>query len=257
MSTIVLFLYSKYVPQVKPYLDIIQKLEYIQTLCVDNEQVRKVIAQSSLLNVKKVPCFIVINKDQSVYQYTDIGPFLKKLIEANTPKQPEKIEKSPIHNVVEIPPAQQQTQHTQHTFEKDDLAMVSNKSFPTNSNPHQKEQQFEAKKSNKTSIGEIINYQKEKNEKLRPEQSNSSSQSSIQKGIGHDDMGRSSLRETKKEMSVIEDIEEEETSGLINFGNNPSNSGSEKKDKRISDIKSLVSEMADQREEQLKKIKQA
>ncbi len=256
MSTVVLFLYSKYVPQVKPYLDIIEKLEYIQTLCVDNEQIRKVIAESSLLSVKKVPCFIVINKDQSVFQYTNIGPFLKKLIEANAPKQPEKIEKSPIQNVVEIP-QQTHKQVQQHNFEKEDLAMSSNKSFPTNSNPHQKEQHLEAKKSNKTNIGEIINYQKEKNEKLRPDASSSSSQSSIQKGIGHDDMGRSSLREAKKELSVIEDIEEEETSGLINFGNNPTSNNGEKKDKRISDIKSLVSEMADQREEQLKKIKQS
>jgi hypothetical protein len=163
MSTIVLFLYSKYVPQVKPYLDIIQKLEYIQTLCVDNEQVRKVITQSSLLNVKKVPCFIVINNDQSVYQYTDIGPFLKKLIEANTPKQPEKIEKSPIQNVVEIHPVQQQThQQNQHTFEKDDLAMVSNKSFPTNSNLIKKNNNLKLKKPTKQALEKLSTTKRKK-----------------------------------------------------------------------------------------------
>lgn len=257
MSTIVIFLYSKYVPQVKPYLEIINKLEYIQTLCVDNENVRKVIMQSSLLNIKKVPCFIVINQNKEVFQYTDIATFLQKLIQANKPqeKRQEKIEKSPIQNVVEIEKLQQ-IEEPDTTQVQDDY-IQTNKSYPTNSKPisRQLTQEVEVKKTNKTSIGEIINYQKEKNEKLKPETQPQHDRTSIQKGQGHDDMGRSSLRDNspKKAFDVIEDIEEESSQeGLINFSKN--DGSSEKKEKRISDIKSLVSEMADQREEQLKKL---
>ncbi len=256
MSTIVIFLYSKYVPQVKPYLEIINKLEYIQTLCVDNEHVRKVIMQSSLLKIKKVPCFIVINQNKEVFQYTDIATFLQKLIQANTPqeKKQEKIEKSPIQNVVEIEKLQQIQEQEIRDIQEDYIQ--TNKSYPTNSKPvsSQSKQEVEVKKTNKTSIGEIINYQKEKNEKLKPESQPQHDRTSIAKGQGHEEMGRSSLRDNspKKAFDVIEDIEEESSQeGLINFSKND---GGEKKEKRISDIKSLVSEMADQREEQLKKL---
>jgi hypothetical protein len=257
MSTIVIFLYSKYVPQVKPYLEIINNLEYIQTLCVDNEKIRQVIMQSSLLNIKKVPCFIVINQNKEVFQYTDVATFLQKLIQANTPqeKRREKIEKSPIQNVVELEKLQE-TQQPEIREAHDDY-IQTNKSYPTNSKPvsSQSRQDVEVKKSNKTSIGEIINYQKEKNEKLKPETQPHPERTSISKGQGHDEMGRSSLRDNspKKAFDVIEDIEEESSQeGLINFSKN--DGGSEKKEKRISDIKSLVSEMSDQREEQLKKL---
>jgi hypothetical protein len=255
MSTIVLFLYSKYIPQVKPYLDIIQKLDYVQTLCVDNEKIRQVILESSLLNIKKVPCFIVINKDNSVYQYTDVPVFLQKLIEANQPRQesvPQKIEKSPITKVIDT----SQIIDEPLDMQSDNDIIQTNKSFPSHSRPISKEQDFERqerpdrKSSNRSNVGEIINYQKEKNEKLRPEQV---TKTNINKGTGHDDMGRSSLRESskKKEFDVIEDISEDEsTEGLINF----SAKSEEKKEKKISDIKSLVNEMSDAREEQLKKF---
>jgi hypothetical protein len=259
MSTIVIFLYSKYVPQVKPYLEIINNLEYIQTLCVDNEKVRSVILQSSLLNIKKVPCFIVINQNKEVFQYTDIATFLQKLIKANEPpqeKRQEKIEKSPIQSVIELENIKDEQPEIR---EMQDDYIQTNKSYPTNSKPvsNQHKQEVEVKKSNKTSIGEIINYQKEKNEKLKPEPQ--SERTNISKGKGHDEMGRSSLRDNspKKAFDVIEDIEEESsTEGLINFSKSD-NAGSEKKEKRIGDIKSLVSEMSDQREEQLKKLNRA
>lgn len=249
MSTIVLFLYSKYVPLVKPYLETIQKLDYVQTLCVDNEEIRKVVLQASLLKIKKVPCFIVIYPDNRAFQYTDIGTFLQKLIEANSPKQ-QKIEKSLIKNVVDTSQLNQEVYDNNN--EEEDIRQT-NKSYPTNSRPISKEQEYERqidRKSNKSKIGEIINYQKEKNEKLKPE-SNTSSRTQIQKGNGHESMGRSSLRETSKEKAfdVIEDIDDEPSEeGLINFGGK----NEEKKDKKISDIKSLVNEMSDQREEQLK-----
>jgi len=255
MSTIVIFLYSKYIPQLKPYLEIVNKLEYVQTLCVDNENVKTVIMQSSLLKIKKVPCFIVINKDKNVYQYTDIAAFLQQLIQANSPQKQEKIEKSLIQDVIDMGNINQSRQSQQNENEgiKDEI-IQTNKSYPVNSRPSTK-QDVEIKKSNKTSVGEIINYQKEKNEKLKPEAQ--PDKSNIYKGQGHDDMSRSSLRDSspKKSFDVIEDIEEEESSeGLISFTKSD-NTGSEKKEKRLGDIKSLVSEMADQREEQLKKLK--
>jgi hypothetical protein len=256
MSSFVIFLYSKQIPYIKVLLDQVLSFDFIHTLCVDNEKVRKVIMASPIVKTKKVPCFIVIYPDQSVIQYMgdEMYAFLRKISDT---KKPSKIEKSPISSVLNVQQEQEQQQQEMPSqpsqypqpVRNEEMAMSSNPSF----NAQTESQNSSLKKSN---LGEVINYTKEKNFRAQPVQKQSNQ--NINKGSGHTDMARSSLREVQqpsKDLDVIEDIFEdsgEDDKNLINFSK-PSEDTSSKK--KVSDVKNLINEMMSQREQQLETMR--
>jgi hypothetical protein len=257
MSSFIIFLYSKQVPQIQALLNQVLSFDFVHTLCIDNDQVRRVMLASPILKTKSVPCFVVIYPDQTVVQYlgTDMIVFLRKLAEARQQQPPSgKIDKSPISAVIDTQSVNEPLSYPQPSRDED-LAVTSNPSFnvKTESNNASLSKQH----SNKNNVGEVINYTKEKNFRTQPVQKESSS---FQKGNGHDGMARSSLRETQnkssEELDVIEDIFENENSsdGLINFSKEMSSettSAKSNNSKKVSDVKNLINEMMAEREKHM------
>jgi len=90
-------LYSKYSPLSKKLLDIIQSspvnLEQIvslQTLCIDNEKVRKRIYQNKQIDITSVPCILVIFPDGGIEKYDGAPAFqwIEEIIQKFAPPPP-------------------------------------------------------------------------------------------------------------------------------------------------------------------------
>lgn len=96
-------LYSKYSPQSKKILDIIQSspvnLEQVvslQTLCIDNEKIRKRIHQNKQIDITSVPCILVIFPDGGIEKYDGITVFqwIEEMLHKFTPPPPPPPQKS-------------------------------------------------------------------------------------------------------------------------------------------------------------------
>lgn len=90
-------LYSKYSPLSKKILDIIQSspvnLEQIvslQTLCIDNEKVRKRIYQNKQIDITSVPCILVIFPDGGIEKYDGLPAFqwIEEILQKFAPPPP-------------------------------------------------------------------------------------------------------------------------------------------------------------------------
>lgn len=281
MSAIVIFFYSKYIPNIQYLIEKVNKLNYCHTICVDNIIVRKKVLASPIMKDKRVPCFVVINPDRTVNQYVDneLDMFLQRLIDIEEQKAEQQlqnsqnlqnqetpkrhIDKSPINTVLaqeDFTKAtlkqQESAKQTSH-MSNSDMAISSNPSSLTKSDvPIARSKIGEIINYNntkETNQSEIMNYNKEKTFKLKPEEQKSAK---MNKGQGHDNMGMSSLRPDtkKKDLNVIEDIDMQDSSGLISFSNattsssQPKNPKDEKTDKKVSEFKSMVNQMMQQRE---------
>jgi len=291
MSAIVIFFYSKYVPNIQYLIEKVNRLSYCPTICVDNIIVRQKDLASPVMKTKKVPCFVVINPDRTVNQYIDgdLDIFLQRMIEIeeerirqqnqqnqeqqNTQQHRRPLDKSPISSVLaqedyqKATLRQQETQKPQAPMNKSnsDMAISSNPSSLTKSDVpiarskigeiinYNQTNQSQSSKEQSTTSSDIMNFNKEKTFKLKPEEQQSAKMS---KGQGHDGMGMSSLRPDtkKKDLNVIEDIDVEDSSNLISFSNattsasQPKNPKDEKNEKKVSEFKSLVNQMMQQRE---------
>ncbi len=280
MSAIVIFFYSKYIPNIQYLLEKINRLSYCHTICVDNQIVRKQVLASPILRTKRVPCFVVINPDRTINQYidNDLHMFLQRMIDIEEQKviqsqteqqqqQPQKrvIDKSPINSVLQQEDFQRSAQKQQQPREEpmvqsnNDMAISSNPSSLTKSDvPIARSKIGEIinynSNQNQTNNNEIMNYNKDKTLKLKPEEQKSAK---MNKGQGHDNMlGMSSLRPDSKktDIGVIEDIDVNDQSGLISFSNanisttQPKNPKDDKNDKKVSEFKSIVNQMMQQRE---------
>lgn len=213
MSSIIIFLYSKYVPQARLLLETVKKLDYVHTLCVDNQLVREIIKRSSIVKHKKVPCFIVIYPNKSVFQYLDNDAilFLNKLIEMENQKlEAAASSKSSISDILpEVSlennnnlqqPVPQPTP-PQVTSIKDDA--VPSGRYAPKSVQYKKENRGD----NMThSQNDLVNYT-----------SLASKGNNIKQGNGHESMAKSSLSNNQQDsLSIIEDIlEEENNDGLL------------------------------------------
>tara|TARA_Y100000389_G_scaffold61028_1_gene57150 strand:- start:5461 stop:6264 length:804 start_codon:yes stop_codon:yes gene_type:complete len=91
-------LYSKYSPLSKKILDIIQSspvnLEQIvslQTLCIDNEKVRKKIYQNKQIDITSVPCILVIFPDGGIEKYDGVPAFqwIEEILQKFAPPPPQ------------------------------------------------------------------------------------------------------------------------------------------------------------------------
>lgn len=249
MSSLIVFVYSKQVRNINMLLSQVLKHDFIHTLCIDNEQVHRVMMQTPLLRTKKVPCFVVIYPDKSVVQYLedDMYSFLAKINDVQESKS--KIGQTPITSLIN--PAEMKQQpivFEDHT----ESAIQSNPSLSSNS-------EIPIAKSK---LGEVVNYTKEKHFKTQPVQKQP--QQLLNKGEGHENMGKSSLREQPKakELDVIEDIfEEEDNTGLINFSKSSetesqnNNNNNKNNSKKVSDVKSLMNEMMAERDSQLENLR--
>jgi len=288
MSAIVIFFYSKYVPNIQYLIEKVNKLSYCHTICVDNIIVRQKVLASPVIKTKKVPCFVVINPDRTVNQYidADLDIFLQRMSEIEEEKlkqenqqiqqqqqqqQRRPLDKSPISSVLAEEDFQKATLRQQEPQKphasNSDMAISSNPSSLTKSdvpiarskigeiiNYNQTNKPESIKEPSATS-SDIMNYNKEKTFKLKPEEQQTAKMS---KGQGHDGMagGMSSLRpdSKKKDLSVIEDIDMEDSSGLISFSNantsssQPKNPKDDKNEKKVSEFKSIVNQMMQQRE---------
>lgn len=254
MSSLIVFVYSKHVRNINTLLPQVLKHEFIHTLCVDNENIHKVMMQTPLLKTKRVPCFVVMYPDRTVVQYIDddMHAFLNKINTVQEGKN--KIGQTPISSLVNTS-EMNNNQYPSVIEEPDDNAIQSNPSFSTNT-------EIPVAKSK---LGEVVNYTKEKNFKTLPVQKQVSQQ--LKKGEGHETMSKSSLREQpkSKDIDVIEDIfEEEDSTGLINFSKssseNDSNNNNNKNNKnnnskKVSDVKSLINEMMAERDSQLENLR--
>ena len=292
MSAIVIFFYSKYVPNIQYLIEKVNRLNYCHTICVDNIIVRQKVLASPVMRTKKVPCFVVINPDRTVNQYIDneLDIFLQRMIEIeeqriqqtqqqqqlqNTEQPKRHIDKSPISSVLAQEDYQKAslkqqeiTKPTQQNVSNSDMAVSSNPSSFTKSDvPIARSKIGEiinyntnSNKEANPASSDVMNFNKEKTFKLKPEEQKTAK---MNKGQGHDGMSMSSLRPDtkKKDLSVIEDIDMEDSSGLISFSNattstsQPKNPKDEKNDKKVSEFKSMVNQMMQQRESMMDNLR--
>ena len=264
MSAIILFLYSKYYPNIDILLNIVSSIDYIHTICVDNDRVREVIMRSSLLREKKVPSFVVIFPDRSVHQYVDedMSTFVESLIAKVENKEKGDGKKTPINNLVSQIP--QSNSNIQEELEPEIESEIEKE---IGGNPAPMSQSIKDVPSNKTDIGKLINFA-DKNDSGAPSGSQKKSTSvsrsrselmnreniKIPRGKGHESMNSSSLgtdvlaTKTKESSNsnIIEDIGEEEQT--IPFSPDDTNAQIKNTHKSKQDLKTIAMEMANGRD---------
>lgn len=245
MSSIIIFLYSKYVPQARLMLETVKKLDYVHTLCVDNQLVREIIKRSSIVKHKKVPCFIVIYPNKSVFQYLDKDSilFLNKLIEIENQKiEAASSSKSSISDILP------------------ELSLENSNNLQQQPIPQPTPPQLTSIKEEAVSSGRYapksVQYKKEnRGDNITHQQNDLVNYSSlashnnnnnIKQGSGHELMAKSSLSNNKStDLSIIEDILEEENNGLlIKETKNTENPSISKK----SSMKDIMNDMIAERE---------
>lgn len=269
MSALILFLYSKYYPNINIILNIVSSIDYIHTMCVDNQRVREVIMRSSLVRVKKVPCFIVVYPNGEVNQYIDedMSSFVNTILKKNKASPGDK--KSLISNLVDdIPETKieinETVDDTDTEIEESAMQQGARLTKPYQPPPEVQAKQVKSQaksKSGKTSIGDLINFQTSESSSKSSSVSRSRSELmnrenvKISKGQGHDSMQSSSLG---TDMSTTKSIEQKDTGNLIeDIGDDDEaipfspeeHSGMVKNTHKSKvDIKSLAMEMQNERE---------
>lgn len=279
MSSLILFIYSKYYPQINILLNIISSLPFIHTLCVDNKDVRESLSNSQLLTKKKLPCVLVIFPDGNIYEYVDdeLTLFINSLIEKNKPQVQQQVSshsgpkesKTPINKLVQNIPETSldiKEEVSDDEFEDDTSSQPPKKQ--TQVPPRQMQQRpltsnvpkVTNAMSKKSDIGQLINFSENKPAEKK---SNSVSRSrselmnrepvKIAKGSGHDTMKTSSLnndipttKNNQTEIDIIEDIGAEEE--VIPFTNDNESGMLKSTHKSKTDIKALAMEMANGRD---------
>lgn len=218
MSSIIIFLYSKYVPYIRLMLETIRKIDYIHTLCVDNELVRNIVNKSSIIKNKKVPCFIVIYPNKTVYQYidNDMMLFLNKLITIENEKiQSAASAKSPVTDLVPEVFEQPSTNQPIPQPTPPKLTPVSEGMKPNSIYSH-KSAQFKTENKGdyldtEPMTSDLVNF------------SNEPKRVRFEEGNGHENMAKSSLRSNKSdELAIIEDIMDDGDSELLIKESKPS-----------------------------------
>ena len=75
-------IYSKYSDFSKKLLNIIENsgidfinIFKIKLLCADNENIRKTILKSKTLDIKNVPCILLVYEDGKIEKYDDLNAF--------------------------------------------------------------------------------------------------------------------------------------------------------------------------------------
>jgi hypothetical protein len=266
MSALILFLYSKYYPNISILLNIVSSIDFIHTLCIDNKRVREVIMRSSVISAKKVPCFVVIFPDKTIHQY--VGEDMATFMESIGKKQNEKVQvegsKTPINRLVENVP-ETKIDITEENDDDDsendilkELEELSNK-VPSS----MIKQNVENKKLNKTDIGSLINFKEAQASASNNKKSSNVSRSrsdlmnrenvKIARGKGHENMNSSSLgtdislSKTKESPSnIIEDIETDQDT--ISFSPDENLGVVKNTHKSKQDLKSIAAEMANARD---------
>lgn len=278
MSALILFLYSKYYPNINILLNLVSSIDYIHTICVDNTRVRDVIMKSSLVSSKRIPCFIVIFPDKTVHQYADeqMSTFMNTLLEKQKNMQSNGKSKTPISNLVENVPDdiseirdeddedEEDDEEVEIVVEKPESALPRRKPIPQAPSQQQgpsSSQPSKNKKGSKTDVGSLINFsdsQQKQNKSNNVSRSRSELMNreniQIAKGKGHDNMLSSSLgtdiATTKKNgtgSNVIEDIGDDEET--IQFTSEETSGMVKNTHKSKTDIKSIAMEMATARGE--------
>jgi hypothetical protein len=282
MSALILFIYSKYYPQINILLNIISSLPFIHTLCVDNKDVRDSLSVSHLLTKKKLPCVFVMFPDGNMFEYIDdeLTLFINSLIEKNNPQQPPPVStqsgpresKTPINRLVQNIPETAldiKEEVSDDEFE-DNIPQSSRQNQQQKSQVPARQMQQRPLTSNspkitnamnkKSEIGQLINFSENKPTEKK---SNSVSRSrselmnrepvKIAKGSGHDNMKTSSLnndisttKNNQTDIDVIEDIGTEDE--VIPFTNDNESGILKSTHKSKTDIKSLAIEMANGRD---------
>ena len=288
MSALILFIYSKYYPQINILLNIISSLPFIHTLCVDNKEVRDSLSNSQLLTKKKLPCVFVMFPDGNMFEYVDdeLTLFINSLIEKNNPQQQQqqhqqqqqsmpsgpKESKTPINRLVQNIPETAldiKEEVSDDEFEDNNTPQPSRKMQQNSQVPARQMQQrpltANAPKvanamSKKSDIGQLINFSENKPAEKK---SNSVSRSrselmnrepvKIAKGSGHDSMKTSSLNNdistTKNNQTEIDVIEDiGMDEEVIPFTNDNESGILKSTHKSKTDIKSLAMEMANGRD---------
>lgn len=234
MSSIIIFLYSKYVPQARLLLETVKKLDYVHTLCVDNQLVREIVKRSSIVKNKKVPCFIVIYPNKSVFQYLDNDAilFLNKLIQMENQKlEAAASSKSSISDILPEVSLEQPNQTHQPVPQPTPPQVVSAKEEAVPSGRYStKSVQF--KKENRGdnfshSQNDLVNYS-----------SLAARGNNVNQGSGHENMAKSSISNNKPDsLGIIEDIfEEEHNDGLLIKESKPTENPTVSKKTSMKDI---------------------
>ena len=277
MSSLILFIYSKYYPQINILLNIISSLPFIHTLCVDNKEVRDSLSNSQLITKKKLPCVLVIFPDGNIYEYVDdeLTLFINSLIEKNKPQIQQPVSSGPTETKTPINRLVQNIPESSLDINEE----VSDDEFEDNTSPQDPKQQSQVPvrqmqqrpltanvpkvnnaMSKKSDIGQLINFSENKPAEKK---SNSVSRSrselmnrepvKIAKGSGHNTMKTSSLnndipttKNNQTEIDIIEDIETEDE--VIPFTNDNESGILKSTHKSKTDIKALAIEMANGRD---------
>ena len=260
MSALILFLYSKYYPNINILLNLVSSIDYIHTICVDNQRVREVVLRSAMVANKKVPCFLVVFPDGRVNQYCDedMSSFIESL--SKNGKQESGATKTPISNVVEsVPQTNIEIKEEEEDDEEGGQAESSHAMGGTlpMKQPAPVPPMPKRKQENKTDIGSLINFTETTDNSTKKSSSVSRSRSElmnrenvkIPKGQGHGTMKTSSLgtdvSTTKSngiDSNVIEDIADEDEPML--FASSENSGMVKNTHKSKTDLKSIAMEMA-------------
>lgn len=260
MSALILFLYSKYYPNINILLNLVSSIDYIHTMCVDNQRVRDVVFRSSMVANKKVPCFLVVFPDGRVNQYCDedMSSFIESL--SKNGKEESGKTKTPISNLVpEVPQTNIEIKEEEDDEEETHEAPAMGGTLPMKQ-PAPVPPMPKRKPESKTDIGSLINFTDTNDNSTKKSSSVSRSRSElmnrenvkIAKGQGHGNMKTSSLgtdvSTTKSngiDSNVIEDIADEDEPML--FASSENSGMVKNTHKSKTDIKSIAMEMANAR----------
>jgi len=262
MSALILFLYSKYYPNINILLNLVSSLDFVHSICVDNTRVRDVIMRSSMVSVKKVPCFIVIFPDKTVNQYVgeDMSSFMNTLLEKTKAPSNGQTKTSIQDLVPEVPETEIEIREEEDDEDDGGNLMEQMRSPPPKQPPPSASLPAkQGQKSGKSDIGSLINFNEGKPaEKKSNTVSRSRSelmnreQVKIPKGTGHENM-QSSLavdistskasRDTNRASNMIEDIDEGDDEPML-FASEEKSGMVKNTHKSKTDLKTMAMEMA-------------
>ena len=111
----IIFFYSKYSAQCKKLTKFSKQLENIKYICIDNSIARKYIQNDDKINIKYVPCILVLHDDGIVEKFEGENAF--RWVTKRLPKQtpPQSVQQTPPQSVQQTPPQSVQQTPPQKT----------------------------------------------------------------------------------------------------------------------------------------------
>ena len=183
-----IILYSKYSQNSKRILDSLrsvnidwEKLINLQLICIDNENIRKRILASKDIQIKTVPCILILYSDGVVEKFDGPNSFewVENIIQKNEqPKMPQVQYQNQHQN-----PAQNTYQPSQPIKQPTQAPHVQSRAIPKQTKPtkqtNQTKQTKQSKFSNATLIDELVSEEEQEGSEIMENREDESSSDEI------------------------------------------------------------------------------